>query len=99
MKMRFISLLMLVCVSVSPLFADSALLAANPAAESVLSAYSTREFSEVPLKAGQLDLILQAGANAPSAQNRQPWTFIVVENSEIRSRLFKSLPEACAVVV
>jgi len=36
-----------------------------------------------------VERILEAGRYAPSADNKQPWHFIVVTNSEIKQQLFK----------
>ena len=41
----------------------------------------------MPLDPEKLSRILEAGRLAPSAKNRQPWRFLVVDDPEIKSRL------------
>ena len=43
---------------------------------------NVREFSEVAVKPGDLDRILEAGRRSPSARNGQPWDFILVTDRE-----------------
>jgi nitroreductase len=38
-----------------------------------------------------LDKILEAGRQAPSAANKQPWHFIVLTDSEIKKELSKEM--------
>ncbi|MBQ3320378.1 MAG: nitroreductase family protein [Spirochaetia bacterium] len=49
--------------------------------------FSVRHFKNVPLDPEKLSRILEAGRLAPSAKNRQPWRFLVVDDPEIKSRL------------
>ncbi|NMD38398.1 MAG: nitroreductase family protein [Christensenellaceae bacterium] len=58
---------------------------------------SVRKFSETPITAEQINILLNAGMAAPSALNRQPWAFIVVDNAEILHRLGKGLHFAKAL--
>ena len=44
---------------------------------------SHRAYREEQLPAEVLDAILKAGLEAPSARNRQPWHFSVVQNAEL----------------
>jgi nitroreductase len=46
----------------------------------ILNRHSVRDFLEQPLKQEQLDMILEAGRLAPSAQNRQCWRYIVLRD-------------------
>lgn len=48
----------------------------------IASRRETREFAERPLPADVVERILDAGRLAGSSQNRQPWTFVVVESPE-----------------
>lgn len=41
---------------------------------------SVREFKEGKVDRDKIDKILEAGRWAPSAKNRQPWKFVVVQN-------------------
>jgi nitroreductase len=53
--------------------------AGNPVIDAILSGYSVRNYSSVPVTDQQLDLILKCGIKAPSANNRQPWKFTVIK--------------------
>lgn len=52
----------------------------NAGTDLLLSAYSPRNFTTVPVTDQQLDLILRCGIKAPSARNGQPWRFTVVRD-------------------
>lgn len=59
--------------------------------EVILHRRSVRSYEQQPLDDGVLKEILEAGWQAPSAANRQPWTFVVVRDPERR----RQLAEAC----
>ena len=67
-------------------------------AEVILAAMSCRNFSEEPLTQEQIDAILAAGANAPSAFNSQPWKFVIVENTEKKLGLISDENATCIIV-
>lgn len=67
-------------------------------AEVVMSAFACRNFSDVPLTEEQVDAILAAGVNAPSAMNGEPWQFIVVENTEKKLGLISNEVATCIIV-
>ena len=48
---------------------------------------SIRKYKSTSIHAGDLKKILEAGRLAPSASNRQAWSFIVVRNPEQKKRL------------
>jgi nitroreductase len=43
---------------------------------------SIRQYTDEPVTEEQVKILLEAGMNAPSANNRQPWHFIVVDARE-----------------
>jgi len=57
----------------------------------VLSRRSIRHYEEKEVPKDVLDKILEAGRQAPSAMNRQPWHFIVLTNYEIKKELSKGV--------
>jgi len=57
----------------------------------ILSRRSIRRYQKKEIPKDTLDKILEAGRQAPSAMNRQPWHFIVVTNNEIKKELSKWL--------
>jgi nitroreductase len=48
---------------------------------------SIREFTPEDVTDHELDLILEAGRQAPSGENAQPWRFIIVRDREMRLKL------------
>ncbi|MGD0112349.1 MAG: nitroreductase family protein, partial [Armatimonadota bacterium] len=58
----------------------------------IMNRRSIRKFLSRPLPEDDLRAILEAGRQAPSAANRQPWHFVVVREDAQRRRL----AEACS---
>jgi nitroreductase len=65
--------------------------------ELITSRRTIRQFSPTPISRGRLERIIEAGRLAPSAANLQPLEFIVVENREIRDRIFPCLKWAAYI--
>ncbi|MCW3977384.1 MAG: nitroreductase family protein [Candidatus Bathyarchaeota archaeon] len=59
--------------------------------EAILGRRSIRRFDQKEISKDILDRILEAGRQAPSAANRQPWHFIVLTDDRIKRRLSKWL--------
>ena len=59
----------------------------KPMLEAVRDRRATPSFDGRPLPAEDLDAILEAGLEAPSSYNLQPWRFIVVQSAESKRRL------------
>ena len=53
----------------------------------IFSRKSIRSFSKKEISSDILKKILEAGRVAPSAQNKQCWRFVVVQEEEIRRKL------------
>lgn len=51
--------------------------------------YSVRAYKDTKIEKELLFEILEAGRLAPSAVNFQPWHFIVVQNKEVLTQLYK----------
>jgi nitroreductase len=52
-----------------------------------LSQRACRKFTDEPVTDDDLARVLEAATHAPSAENRQPWEFVVVRDPELRSQL------------
>lgn len=52
--------------------------------------YSCRSYSERPVEREKLMAVLEAAQYAPSACNKQPWTFLVVDDEPGRQAVAKS---------
>lgn len=48
---------------------------------------SVRDFSDKPIPVEVIENIIKAASTAPSGANKQPWTFCVVENPEIKKKI------------
>jgi iodotyrosine deiodinase len=48
---------------------------------------SVRHFSPEPVPRSLLENALAAAASAPSGANRQPWSFVVVEDPDVKARI------------
>lgn len=59
--------------------------------ETIFARRSVRRYRPDPIPAEDLRQILEAGRQAPSAANRQPWHFVLVGDAEQRRRV----AEAC----
>jgi len=55
--------------------------------ELVQKRQSTRKFSDRPVAREMIEQCLEAARLAPSACNSQPWSFIVVDEPELKNRL------------
>ena len=53
----------------------------------ILDRRSIREYTDEPVSAGDLDMILEAARQAPSGENAQPWRFIIVTDADTRKKL------------
>jgi len=65
----------------------------------MLSHYSTRNFVAGPIPKADLDLILRTGVRAPSAGNRQPWYFTVVQNLALAKKIVPQALEGNVIIV
>ena len=57
--------------------------------EAIFTRRSVRDFLPEAVSEEDLEVLLRAGMQAPSAKNEQPWHFIVIEDQN----LLKSIPE------
>ncbi|MTB52266.1 nitroreductase family protein [Lewinella sp. W8] len=48
---------------------------------------TVREFSDRPVARELIELILKTASTAPSGANKQPWTFCVVSNPEVKAKI------------
>lgn len=60
----------------------------------IASRTSIRSFEQRAVSADTVELLLQAAMAAPSARNRQPWAFVVVDDPKLLAQLADSLPYA-----
>jgi hypothetical protein len=90
MKKHYLFFAILFSMIVSFLPAQSA---DDPALRPIIRNFAPRTFGTGSISRAQLDLIIQAGIRAPSAGNRQPWHFTVVQNQDLARRLVPQTTE------
>lgn len=61
------------------------------ALQAIRTRRSIRKYKADPVAEEELEKILDAGRWAPSANNSQPWKFIVLSDSELKARLAGAL--------
>ena len=59
-----------------------------------MSRTSIRRYTEKKVEPEKIELLLKAAMAAPSAANRQPWSFIVVTEKNVLQQLADTLPYA-----
>ena len=67
----------------------------NAVIESIKKRRSVRSYDPKPIPREVLQAVIDAGNEAPSAMNSQPWRFVVVQNPEAKKKLLgAALPQA-----
>jgi nitroreductase len=67
--------------------------------QAILNHYAARNFIAGEISQGDLDQILQAGIRAPSANNRQPWTFTVVRTPALARQIVSNNEDGNVLIV
>ena len=96
-KIIFLTLIlsMVLMSGFSQLFAQQN---AGPTA-AISNHYAARNFVAGAIPKGDLDLIIEAGIRAPSANNRQPWHFTVVQNQDLAKQLVSAVVDGNVLIV
>ena len=66
----------------------------NAAYDCIMTRTSIRQYQDKPVEAAKVEKLLRAGMAAPTAVNRQPWHFIVLDTRERIDRLVAANPRA-----
>lgn len=53
----------------------------------IMTRTSIRKFKQQPVEQGKVDTLLRAAMAAPTAMNRQPWHFVVVDDKQVLNEL------------
>ena len=73
--------------------------------EAIRSRRSIRKYKDEPIPPDKLETILEMARLAPSASNRQPWEFIIVQDEGTRKKIAKGckyggfLSECSAIII
>ncbi len=67
----------------------------NPVIEAIKKRRSVRAYDSKPIPEDMLHTIIEAGNEAPSAMNSQPWRFVIVRSRDAKRKLLAAaLPQA-----
>jgi nitroreductase len=71
----------------------------DPAINTIINHFAARNYSSAAVTKAELDLIIQAGIRAPSAANRQPWNFTVVQDQALAKKLIPQASDGNVLIV
>jgi nitroreductase len=70
----------------------------NAVIEAIKKRRSVRAYEPKPIPRDVLDAVIEAGNEAPSGMNSQPWRFVVIEDREAKKKLLAAaMPKAKAI--
>ncbi len=90
MKIRFLVSLLVLCSVAS--FSVVAQEYRNATLKSIYERTSVRSYSSKQVSKDDLIEIVKAGMSAPSAMNRQPWEFVIIQDRAILDKLGEMKP-------
>ena len=65
----------------------------------MLNHFAARNFTTGAIPRADLDIIIQAAVRAPSASNRQPWFFTVVQNMDLAKKIVPQIVEGNVLII
>lgn len=71
----------------------------NAVVDNILTGYSERAYTNLPVTEQQLDLILKCGIKAPSSRNGQPWKFTVINDELTMKEIIPDVIAGNALIV
>ena len=71
----------------------------NPALKPIINNFGARNYAAGAVTKAELDLIIQAGIRAPSAANRQPWHFTVVQNEALAKQIVPQVTDGNVLII
>jgi nitroreductase len=95
MKIK-LSLLVIALFAASELYSQ---VSDNSVINAILSGYSERAYTSVPVTDQQLDLILNCGIKAPSARNNQPWKFTVIKDEATMKEIINNVVPGNVLII
>ncbi|MDR1149081.1 MAG: nitroreductase family protein [Spirochaetaceae bacterium] len=87
--------LLLAVVSGSPAAQE----ASNPAINIIINNFAARNFAAGAVSKAELDVIIQAAVRAPSAGNRQPWHFTVVQDPNLAKQIVPQVVDGNVLII
>jgi len=96
MKIKF-SLVVILFLATSRLIGQTT---DNCVTQVLLTGYSEKAYTSVPVTDQQIDLILKCGIRAPSARNNQPWRFTVIKDeATMKEAIDNTVPGNVLIIV
>lgn len=71
----------------------------NCVTDALISAFSERAYTSLPVTDQQLNMILNCGIKAPSARNNQPWKFTVIRNEATMKEIINDVVPGNVLIV
>jgi len=71
----------------------------NAALKPFINHFAARSFAPGVVSKAQIDSILQAGIRAPSANNRQPWRFTVVQDQALAKQIVPQVIDGNILII
>ena len=65
--------------------------------DNIISRTSVRSYTDQPVEQEKIDLLLHAAMSAPSACNKQPWHFVVINDRKVLDKIPSFSPYASMV--
>jgi nitroreductase len=69
-------------------------MAQNAALDNIMTRTSVRDYTDQPVEQAKVEQLLRAGMAAPTAVNKQPWHFVVLNTREALDRMASANPRA-----
>ncbi|MFR9504047.1 MAG: nitroreductase family protein [Rikenellaceae bacterium] len=88
-KRTFLSILAILCVGCLSASAQSY---TNPTLKSIYERSSVRSYTSEPVEKEALVELAKAGMAAPTAMNKQPWEFIIIQDKDILAKIGEIKP-------
>ncbi|MFI3258727.1 MAG: nitroreductase family protein [Rikenellaceae bacterium] len=86
-KLRVLAAVAVAIFTMSACCSGGAESAQDVALENIMTRSSVRSYTTQAVEAEKVDLMLKAAMAAPTAGNKQPWQFVVIENREVLDTL------------
>jgi nitroreductase len=67
--------------------------------KSILNHYAAGKYVAGDISKADLEQIIQSGINSPSARNRQPWLFTVVQNNDLAKKIIPASLDGNVIIV
>jgi nitroreductase len=97
MKTR--SFILLIVLAMFAIQSTSGQTTGNAVVDQIVSAWSPRNFTTVPVTDDQIELIIRCGLKAPSARNMQPWHFTVVRDETLMKQIITNITPGNVLIV